>query len=496
MPRTPERGFPSSADRPPGRLLPLLLLAAPLVLGGCRGRHAGPAETRVEPALLPMKYPGHNIVLVSFDALQAAHVGVLGNPRNATPTLDRVARKSFTFTRAISVASWTVPASMTWFTGVYPTEHGMTNKFAVYRPPVRRVANLREQAPHLVTLAEVLRDNGYATAGFTGNAGVSGVFGYDQGFEVYQHEKETFGGLNQSIPRALAWLRANRHRKFFLFLHGYDAHGQSTPTHGLDYRFVDHDYDRRYTGSEQEQEALREEGLQKGRLSLRPQDIRFWRAVYDEKIHCADALFSRFLDAFTRLGLAERTILIITSDHGTEFCEHGRFDHGFSLYDELIHVPLFVRLPRQGRGKFLTDQVSSIDVMPTILDLLDVAMPDRARGQLRGNSLVAAMQGQPVKRDVFAETDYREYTYQRAILSPDGWKLIVTLENGTRELYDLSQDPGEQHDRAAAEPARADELFRRLHAHYRGLGHDLTARRWQTGLNPVYPSQAKDAPGK
>ena len=92
---------------------------------------------------------------------------------------------------------------MTWFTGVYPSEHRMTNKFAVYAPPVQKLANLKELAPDLVTLADVLKQNGYATGGFTGNAGVSGGFGYEQGFDVYFYEKGKFGSIDQSIPRAL-----------------------------------------------------------------------------------------------------------------------------------------------------------------------------------------------------------------------------------------------------------------------------------------------------
>lgn len=178
----------------------------------------------------------------------------------------------------------------------------MTNKFAVYRPPVQKLANLKELSPGLVTLAEIMKRNGYVTGGFTGNAGVSGGFGYEQGFDVYHCVPGTFGGLDRSIPRALAWLRANRDRKFFLFLHGYDVHGQNTPADGFDYRFVDREYDRKYTGSGQEQEALREQGLERGRLTLRDADVRFWRAIYDEKIQRADELERKLFGHFTSIG--------------------------------------------------------------------------------------------------------------------------------------------------------------------------------------------------
>lgn len=468
-------------------LLLVVALTASLAVCGCQPPAKAPP---------PLTCKDCNIVFVSFDALQAAHVGALGYPRNVTPTIDTVAGRSYGFRNAISVASWTVPASMTWFTGVFPSEHRMTNKFAVYTADVQKRANLKELAPALITLAEILKQNGYVTGGFTGNAGVSGGFGYDQGFDTYFFEKGKFGGFDRSVPKALEWLRENKDKKFFLFLHGYDVHGQHTPASGLDYRFVDKDYDKRYTGSEQEQEALREEGLERGQLTLRDADVRFWRAVYDEKINRADTRFKQFLAEFDKLGVREKTLFVLTSDHGTEFYEHRRFDHGFTLYDEQIHVPLFMKLPGQTAGKAVADRVSSIDVMPTLLDLLDVRVPEAARKQLRGTSLVPAMRGEPVRRDVFSETDYRLYTYKRSVITPDGWKLICTLESRSRELYDLTNDPGETKNLAAAEPKRADELQEKLFAHFRSIGHDLSGRRWDTGLNPVYNSQAREPPKK
>lgn len=445
------------------------------------------------PTARPLTYRDYNLVFVSFDALQAKHVGALGNPRNVTPTLDAMARDGVLFRQVRSVAPWTVPASMTWFTGAYPSEHRMTNKFAVYSDKEKKTANLKDLAPNMTTLAELLRARGYATGGFTGNAGVSGGFGYDQGFDTYFYPRNTFGGFDQSVPEALKWLRANKGRKFFLFLHGYDAHGQNTPSEGFDYRFVTPGYDKRYTGAEHEQEVLREEGLDKGKLSLRDADIQFWRAVYDEKIARADERFNNFLTEFEELGLTDRTLFVLTSDHGTEFCEHDRFDHGFTLYDEQVRVPLVVKLPdRAAAGTAIDARVSSVDVMPTILDLLAVPTPDTLKPQLRGRSLAPAMRGEPLEaRDVFSETDYRAYTYKRSVVTPDGWKLIYTLETKSRELYDLNVDPGEKQNRAATEPQRADEFERRLFAHFKLIGHDLTAREWKVGLNPVYNSQAK-----
>jgi len=446
---------------------------------------------------LPMKYKDHNVVLVSFDALQAAHVGSLGYTRNVTPTIDTMAKNGFNFSNNISVASWTVPASMTWFTGVYPSEHRLTNKFAVFNPPANNVlSNLKKLSPELVTLAEILKQNGYATGGFTGNAGVNGFFGYDQGFDRYFFEKGKFGSMGVSIPKALDWLKENKGKKFFMFLHGYDCHGQGVPEGGFDYRFVEKGYDKRYTGSKEEQEALREEGLEKGGVALRDEDVRFWRAIYDEKIQRSDALFKKFLAEYEQLGLMDKTIFVLTSDHGTEFHEHKRFDHGFSLYDELIHTPLIIKLPGQKAGRVINDQVSSIDVMPTILDLLDVKLSDKLNKQLRGTSLVAGLKGMTVSRDVFFETDYRQYTYKRGIRTANGWKLIYTLEDKSRELYNLKNDPKETNNLIELEPRPAYELEQKLFTHFKSIGHDLHAKQWIPGLNPVYDSQAKSTAKK
>lgn len=467
-------------------------LALTMSLPGFMVSTAGAAK--LDLSKLPLKYKDYNVILVSFDALQAAHVGSLGYKKNVTPTIDAMAKEGINFTRNISTASWTVPASMTWFTGVYPSEHRLTNKFSVFNPPNNNVlSNLKKLSPELVTLAEVLKENGYATGGFTGNAGVSGFFGYGQGFDQYFFEKGKFGSMGVSIPKALDWLQENKNKKFFMFLHGYDMHGQNVPVEGFDYRFVDKGYDKKFTGSAQEQEALREEGLEKGSTTLRDEDVKFWRAIYDEKIQRTDAKFKGFLNELERMGLMDKTIFVLTSDHGTEFHEHKRFDHGFSLYDELIHVPLIIKLPKVKAGKVVPDQISSIDVMPTILDLLDVKVSDKVKKQMHGASLIPAMKGKTVAKDVYSETDYRQYTYKRSVITKEGWKFIYTLENKSRELYNLKKDPKELKNLVDLEPKRAYELEQQLFAHFKSIGHDLNARQWIPGLNPVYDSQAKGA---
>lgn len=250
-------------------------------------------------------------------------------------------------------------------------------------------------------------------------------------------------------------------------------------------------YDYKYKGTKQEQENLREEGLKNGKVEIRPEDVDFWRAIYDEKINRLDERLDSFLTEIKNLGLMKTTIVIVTADHGTEFYEHQRFDHGFTLYDELIHIPLLIKLPDISTGVHIDWQVSSLDIMPTILDLLEIKKTMRIRNQIKGISLIPALQGKNIGRDVYSETDYRRYTYKRAIRTVDNWKFIFTLENKKRELYNLNNDPQEYNNLIEREPRIAYELEQELFRHIKSMGQDVFGP-WEVGCYPVYDSQASD----
>jgi choline-sulfatase len=430
--------------------------------------------------------PGCSVVLVSFDALQAAHVHALGYPRLTTPTIDALAAKGALFTQAITPAPWTLPAHMSWFTGTEPSVHKVVNKFVVY--PDRLVpSNLDQLSPGTRTLAEVLHDRGYATGGFTGAAGVSGGFGFKNGFDVYSDDVPSFSGMETSSPKALKWLEGLGGKRFFLFLHGYGAHGQYLPPGGYDRRFVDPPYEGPYDGTPSQQRVLRELGLRQS-IDLDPEDVKFWRDVYDEKISRADAVFAGFLSSLHALGLDRNTVFILASDHGTEEYEHKRFDHGYGLYDELERVLFVVAAPGIKGGQSIHVQVGTIDILPTILGLVGVPVDAKLSEQLKGRSLVPLLTGRAsAGEDVFMETDYRLFTHKRGLRTQDGWKLIHTLETGRIELYNLKDDPQELKDLSAAVPAKAQELDDRLLEHYKKIGSVLD--HWQVGCSPVYPDQ-------
>jgi arylsulfatase A-like enzyme len=436
-----------------------------------------------------------NVIIVAFDALQTSHVSAYNYTLKTTPNIDSFAKDSFLFENAISPASWTVPTYVSWFTSLYPSEHKIVNKFSVYEPPNNTIiANLKNLTPDAITLAQIMKENRYATVGFTGDAGARGSQGNNIGFDIYVDTPAGFNGFDYSVPLAIDWIKNNTNKKFFMFLHGYDSHGQYN-LKNFTKKFVDFNYTGKFTGTVQQQAALREEGLANGYVDITPDDVRFWRAWYDEKIYDADERFGIFMNALQQQGILDKTIIIVAVDHGTEFYEHKRFDHGHTLYQELIHVPLIIWAPNFRGTKVVTSQVSTLDIMPTILQLVNIQPNDTVKTQIKGLSLLPAMQGKDVSRDVYSETDYRLFTHKRAIISSDGWKFIWTLAESpnttnVKELYNLNDDPQEKNNLINQQPRIAYELEQKLAHHIVGMGTNINGP-WVIGCSAVYADQCQ-----
>lgn len=444
----------------------------------------------VRVAKNPPVCSGCNVIVIGVDALQAAHISHLGYPNETTPTIDALAQQGTSFGNAISSASWTVPSFMSIFTGLYPSEHKVVNKFSVFTKEKQVAANLVDLSPNAETLAEVFKANGYATAGFTGDAGVNSQFGYNKGFDVYTDEK-TFGSIENSSAHAIPWIEKNKDKKFFIFLHGYDDHGQFDVPENYTGRFMPQDYHGKYKGTKDEQRTLREEGLANGKIDLSLDDVAFWRGWYDSKIRDADDRLARFLEEYDKLGIKNKTVIVVVSDHGTEFYEHNRFDHGFSLYDELVHVPLVFVVPGLSDTGIITDQVTTLDVAPTLIDITGIKPSEQYHSQLRGKSLLSYLKtGQGEPQDVFMETDYRNYTHKRGIRTADGWKYILTMENAAEELYDVKNDAGEKTNVINVYPDVAAKLKQRIMDHLKEMGQDPSGP-WTIGCVPVYGDQCK-----
>lgn len=437
-----------------------------------------------------MQHKDYNVIIVAFDGLQAKHLKAYGYERDMTPNLDKFFEKSYLFTNTVSPASWTVPAFMSIFTSLYPSEHKLTNKLVEVTSATSTTladANIDSLRPGTVRLAEILKENGYVTAAFTGDAGVSAKYGYNKGFDFY-YETPPFGGFSETEKRAEEWLENHKDSRFLLFLHGYDVHGQHDIEGGLDFRFVDKPYTGPFNGSAQQQRNLRERGLSGENIVLSAESVAFWNAIYDEKIARADEKFGLFMKRVRELGLMENSIIIVLSDHGTEVFDHKRFDHGHTLYSELLNVLFSIHMPGQIDGKEISSLVSTLDLTPTILGLLGIT--HEAQKDMKGIDLYPSFEGIDVSRPIFSETDYRLYTHKRSITRPDGWKLILTRETGNKELYNLKTDPRELINLSDAEPSHSKELEEELERHFISIGDTGP---WPIGCLAVYGDQCKDA---
>ncbi len=433
-----------------------------------------------------------NVIIIGIDTLRADRVHSFGYPRETTPHIDALAAGGYSFVNAISASSWTVPAFMSVMTGAYPSVHKVTNKYVEYDPkdPKKQIlSDLRALSPQIETLAQAMKAAGYVTGGFTGDAGVGHAFGYGLGFDIYT-DAETFGGLGNSETHALAWLDTlPKNQKFFMFFHGYDLHGQFKLATSSE-SFVPKDYKGPYTGSPQEEAKLREDQLVSP-LSLTPADVAFWNGLYDSKIRAADAGVGDFIAALDGRGLLKNTVIVVLSDHGEEWHEHGGIDHGHTLYDELVHVPVIVSIPGTRGGVKISAQVSMMDVAPTLVQMLGMASGTFA-GQLEGKSLLPYITGAATAgRDVFIETDYRDFTHKRGVRTADGWKYIITLENGKEELYNLNTDPREKENLITKEVAKATTLKDKLREHVENDLHSTLSAPVTTGCLPVYPTECK-----
>lgn len=385
-----------------------------------------------------------NIVLIDIDPLRADGLHSFGNPRSVSPTLDAVAQKSFTFTAAYAVSSWTLPSAMSLFTSTYPLVHHIINKDLVGATENEgtRSARLSVESPHIVTLATVLKNAGYVTGGFAGGAALDPSFGFSKGFDEYKSPGD-FEGIPTSVPSAIDFAKTHKDDKVFLFLHGFDTHGQYTPAGGITKKYADPKYHGSLTGSTEEQKALREQGVIQGSVSLTSEDANFLRAIYQEKVADMDQQVKRFLDAYRSIHTSNKTIYIFISDHGEEFYEHGRIDHGMTLYDEVLHVPFIIAVPGGSKNIKISDQVRNIDIFPTITALTGVKISDSLARQFEGVSLIPTMEGKNQRLDLYAETAYRYATSLAAIRTWDGWKFIYDRNVSAGSLYNLHKDPGE-----------------------------------------------------
>jgi len=385
-----------------------------------------------------------NLILLSIDTLRPDHLGCYGYERSTSPNIDRLAKQGILFERVISSASWTLPAHASMLTGLDPSRHNVV-----------RNSQTEPLAERLDTVAELLWDNGYETAAYTGQLFLTAARGFAQGFGRFRDSLDAapVKRFPRKVQWGLDWMEANRDRRFFLFLHTYAVHMPYRPDPPYDQRF-DPEYQGVFKGGFDMDDFTRSSD---GR-DLSAAEVAHLRALYDGGIAQLDAVVGDLISGLQTRGLAENTCLVVTSDHGEEFREHGDLLHNHDkLFEELLRVPLIVWCPREANVPRRVDSlVSLVDVAPTLLALAGVDIP----ADLDGVDLVPLWRGttNSVRAAAFSEVE------KIASVRDDRFKLIWTPQRGIRQLFDLSVDGGETEDVSTRHPRIVKQLFKELRA--------------------------------
>ena len=368
----------------------------------------------------PVDHSPPNVVVITLDTTRADRLSPYGYMDASMPALERLAREGVLFDQAMTVAPLTLPAHASLFTGLFPPRHG-----------VRDNADRALDASH-TTLAETLRERGLQTGAFVSSVVLASDRGLAQGFEHYMDVPPAGDRRPRQLHRrgddvmtdAIRWVDDVRNAPFFLWAHLYDPHRPYDPPEPYRSRHFD---------------------------------------PYVGEIAFADAQIGRLLDRLREHGLLERTIVIVAGDHGESLGEHGEQDHGIFVYENVLRVPLIVRLPGASSKSVraprrVSDVVRLVDVMPTVLDLIGLPPP-----AMDGDSLVDLMNG---KRVTVEREGYAESLYPARF----GWSPLRTLRDGRfklidaprPELYDLGRDPFEERNIHAERPTVAAAMKRRL----------------------------------
>jgi arylsulfatase A-like enzyme len=318
------------------------------------------------------------------------------------------------------------------------------------------------------TLASLLGDHGYCTGAIVNAPSLSPEFGVNRGFGHYDFLRPwSERSADQVTELALAWIDMHKDRPFFLFVHYFDPHLPYAPPVPYDSLF-----DPAYAGPLGHSFNIgmatpRRDDRVVGYGSLPEADRRHIAALYDGEIAFADKAIGALVDGIDRRGLRNRTLLIFLSDHGEELFDHGGLDHGHSLFDELIRVPLIISLPGTIPGKSrVSEHVRLLDVMPTVLDMLGLRQPAHLEGVSLKNFLTGGVRPRPDGAvllrpgDCYAEALRHRMTVKSLTAYP--WKLIYDIRTHERLLFNLETDPREQQDLAArgvSPPAGSARMF-------------------------------------
>jgi len=402
------------------------------------------------PGRKPERPPLPDLLIISIDTLRADHLSSYGYERPTTPNLDALAAEGILFERAYSHSPKTAISHMSLMTGLHPEAHG------VRQWTEEEGQRLSDGIP---TLATILSEHGYQTAAHTAGGHMRGELGFDQGFDAFEVIPGLGGSIALAVNRITEFAR-DRERPFFFFLHTYFVHDPYQPEAEFRQMFADPTYSGEIISDRKElSELAGEEWADQHRVFWErvdrddSRDLAHLIALYDAGIRDMDRRVGNLLTRLEEKGLLENMIVVLSSDHGEEFLDHGSFLHE-QVYQELLHVPLIINLPgKRGeryRGRREGSVVRLIDVAPTLLDYLGLPIP----GSIQGVSLLPLFDGGSSSTRPVVMSSWR--TGGSQALRVEDWKLI--LHDGTKELYDLKRDPLEREDLSAQEPERAAAL--------------------------------------
>jgi len=379
----------------------------------------------------PAREPPKNVLVYLIDTLRADKLSAYApDTRVRTPGLDSFVAAAATFTRGHTQENWTKPSCATLLSGLMPWQHTAVTGEAV--------------VPRSVTLLpELLKERGYYTGSFIANGYVSQAFGFRQGWDTYRNyiRENRRTDAEHVAADVLSWLDARPEAEpFLLYVHTIDPHVPYRPPN----EFLRMYEETPYRGPLSfRRDATLLEGIKTGSTRTTAADRAHLEALYDGEISYHDVHFAAILDGLTRRGLDEDTIVVVTADHGEEFWDHGSVGHGHSVYEELLHIPMFMRVP--GIGATRVDEPMGLsDVVPTVLEALGQEIPE----DLPGRSVLPELRHQDLSAPAFTISGFME-----------NWRTIVIgrtklIQRTTRaaRIYDLETDPDEEHDLAAERP--------------------------------------------
>jgi arylsulfatase len=425
---------------------------APRVLGTRSGEPLEPEpiskelDARADP--LRRSLAAANVLFVILDAGRARSFGAYGYPRETTPEIDKLASEGVVFERVYTPAVYTLGAMSSVWTSQYPDRHHSEVSFSARLPKDR------------LTLAELLSAQGVHTAGFVANAVAGKLFGFDRGFSEFHEVFRTHGSRGDVFRQVLPdWLRKNRDRRFFAYVHFREPHFPYDPEPPFDTRFGP---DGPIPKAARRDSAFFQD-VNQGRRTFSEEEREHLVRLYDGNLAYADQEVGAIVRALEAEGLLERTLVIVAADHGEGLLEHGWIGHNVQVFEPSVRVPLVVRFPKgTGPANRRVPALSDLlDVAPTIADVFGVRGLGGSDREFQGQSLLPVILGAPGKPAVLSRTVWDRPRYA---LRDERFKFFYDTRSGEEGLFDLETDPGESRDIAAEEPLRTAYYRQALHA--------------------------------